>query len=244
MVKTENAPGRVGHSWRRPKDAGGGGGWGAFGAPHGVGRVASSALPTLHTPRSWPGCRKLGTPCHWVSFGHRLGHREPPGYGEPRRHRGVPSGSRGQSCTEPRPRQATQGPTSDNQSPHDPQMASCRWGSCLPWGWGGTHRDPSQNSRSAAPLFPRLGATSGSSCPFSLPKKPSTVPASLGQDLRPLTHQWMLVPPTQRRSEPGLGRGLEAGAGDPSASRRRAGQRGLARSGVRSLELGLKSLLS
>lgn len=52
----------------------------------------------------------------------------------------------------------------------------------------------------------------------------------------------MLVPPTQRRSEPGPGRGLGAGAGDPSASRRRAGQRELVRSGVRSLELGRQSL--
>lgn len=131
-------------------------------------------------------------------------------------------------------------PRGQPQSPHDPQMASYRWGSCLPWGWGGTHRDPSLEQQKCAPLLPRLGATPGFSCPFSLPKKPSTAPASLGRGLRPLTHQRMLVPPTQRRSEPGLGRGLETGAGDRSASRRRAGQRGLARSGVRSLELGLE----
>lgn len=41
----------MGRSWRIPKDAGGGGSWGAFGVPHGVGRVASSPMPTLqHFP--------------------------------------------------------------------------------------------------------------------------------------------------------------------------------------------------
>lgn len=236
MVKTENTPGRVGHSWRRPKDAGGGGGWGEFGAPHGVGRVASSALPTLHTPRSWSGCRKLGTPCHRVSFGHRLGHREPAGYGEPRRHRGVPSGSRGQSCTEPRPRQATQGPTSDNQSRRDPQIASCRWGSCLPWGWGGTHRDPSREQQKCSPLVSPMGATSGSSCPFSLPKKLSTAPASLGRGL-PAPHSPVDAGPTNTAKVRARAR-----AGDGSGSRgpqRIAAAGWAAESGAWSLDAGV-----
>ena len=85
---------------------------------------------------------------------------------------GVPSGSRGQSCTEPRPRQATQGPTSDNQSPFDPQMERHRWGSCLPWaGWCCQRPQPGM-AEAQPPHFPVWGPLLGLPVPFLCLRNP------------------------------------------------------------------------
>lgn len=211
---------------------------GVHSGPHtGWGGWPPPCRPPCSTPCSWPGVGGGGRLSPGVLWALTRLHREPAGHREPRRHRGVPSGSRGQGSAQShalgkRPRANPQ----INQSPLGPQMERCCWGSCLSLGRGWCCRRPQPGWQKCGPHFPPGGHFLGPPCPFFLPKKRfTTLPFWVG--VSGPHHLWMLVPPTQRRSSQGQVEGWKR-PGTPSASRRRAGQRELARSGVRSLELG------
>lgn len=152
----------------------------------------------LHsTPDSRPWWLRLGYMFLTVNgypWGTLRGHRKPAERREPRLYWGRPTGYRGQFCVEPRPRQSHPGAKLRQPAPMSPQDRELSLGVQhlplveLP--------ETSVWSGRADSFSSGLGATSGPSCHFSLPKEPLTAPASLDRGLRPFTHLQMLGPQT------------------------------------------------